>query len=268
MYCPKCGETNSENVKFCSKCGASLTEEKKEIKNKEGLGKASLVIGIISLILSLTCIILLPIIISLPLSILGLVLGIVNVCKKGKKFVGIILNVLAMLNSLILGLFISPIILSLGIFAGIANEASKDGSDTNKFLNQLYNELDRGTSDNYVSGKYNCKSFDGTGANGDYIVRLELNDNNTFLWGKYNDTSRNYVKGTYSFKDLNKKDPSGQYAYYNIKLTGSEYYNNGIKQSEPYASEYEFGITAVATKKQGIIMNTKTYNMYYCYEEK
>ena len=268
MYCPKCGNQNEENVKFCSKCGASLTEEKKEVKNKEGLGKASLVIGIISLILSFTCIILIPIIISLPLSILGLVLGIVNVAKKGKKFAGIILNVLAIINSFILGFIVAPIILSLGIFAGVASEASKEGSDTNKFLNQLYNELDRSTSDNYVAGNYNCKSFDGSGEKGDYIVRFELNENNTFMWGKYNDTSRNYVRGTYTFEDLKKKNGSGEYSYYNIKLTGSEYYNDGVKQDEPYGSEYEFGITAVDTKKQGILMNVKTYNMYYCYEEK
>ena len=270
MYCPKCGEKNNENVKYCSKCGTSLTEEIKETKNKkEGLGTASMVIGIISLILSLTCIVFIPIIIVLPLAVVGVILGIVNVCKKGKKFSGIILNIVSIVLSCIFAFFIFPIILGIGIVGSVANEVSKDGNnDTKKFLNQFYNELDRSTSDNYVAGKYNCKSFDGSGEKDEFIVRFELNDDNTFMWGKYNETDKNYVKGRYTFSDLNKTNGDRSYAYYNVKLDGDEYYNEGIKQDEDYNSEYEFGITAVATKKQGILMNTKTYNMYYCYEEK
>ena len=264
MFCPKCGKQNEENVKYCSKCGASLTEEKKEIKNQkgnEGLGVASLVIGIISILFALTLNIW-----TIFIPVIGLILGIVNKATGHKKFSGIVLNIISIVLSIIM-FFVWTIILGVAI-GKTAEEASKEGSDTNKFFNQLYNEIDRSTSDNYVAGKYNCKSFDGTGEKGDYIVRFELNDNNTFMWGKYNDTARNYVRGTYTFEDLKKKNASGEYAYYNIKLTGSEYYNEGVKQTEVYASEYEFGITAVGTKKQGILMNTKTYNMYYCYEEK
>jgi len=268
MYCPKCGEKNDEGVKFCSKCGSSMTEEiKKEQKPKEGLGKASLVLGIISLILSFTCIIFVPILIVLPLSLVGLILGIVNVAKSGKKFSGIILNSASIIVSCILAFVLAPIVLSLGIFGAFLNEASKDGTDANKILNQIYNEIDRNTSDNYVAGNYNCKSFDGSGEKGEYIVRFELNNNNTFLWGKYNETDKNYVKGTYTFEDLEKKNHSGDYSYYTVKIKGEDYYNEGIKQTEPYESEYEFGITAKSGKKQGILMNTKTYNMYYCYEE-
>ena len=263
MYCPKCGTKNDENVKFCSKCGASLTEEKKEVKKKEseGLGIASIVIGIVSIIFALIFNIW-----TIFIPIIGLILGIVNKALRHKKFAGIVLNAIAIVLSVIM-FFVWTVILGIAI-GETAKEASRDGSDLNKTLNQIYNEIDRSTSDNYVAGKYNCKSFDGAGAKGDYIVRFELNDDNTFLWGKYNDTARNYVRGTYTFSDLKKTNADRYYAYYNIKLTGSEFYKDNIKQSEPYASEYEFGITAQGTKKQGIIMNTKTYNMYYCYEEK
>lgn len=267
MYCPKCGEKNEEGVKFCSKCGTSMNEAKKEEvkqtnkKGNEGLGVASLVIGIISILFALIFNIW-----TIFIPIIGLILGIVNKVTGHKKVSGIVLNIIAIVLSIIM-FFVWTFIIGLAI-GETAKEASKDGSDVNKALNQIYNEIDRGTSDNYVAGKYNCKSFDGTGEKGDYIVRFELNDNNTFMWGKYNDTARNYVRGTYTFEDLKKKNASGEYAYYNIKLTGSEYYNEGVKQTEVYASEYEFGITAVGTKKQGILMNTKTYNMYYCYEEK
>ena len=263
MYCPKCGYQNDEGVKFCSKCGASLIEEikKTEPKKKEGLGTASLVLGIISLVLSFSCIIFLPIFIVIPLALIGLILGIVNKAKKGKKFAGIILSALALVISVIM------CIIFFAIVSVISDEASTDGTDLNRFLNQLYNELDRETSDNYVAGKYNCKSYDGSGEKDDYIVHFELNKDNTFLWGKYNDTDRNYVKGSYTFTDLEKTNHSGDYKYYNVKIDGDEYYNEGVKQDEEYASEYEFGITAQNTKKQGILMNTKTYNMYYCYEE-
>ena len=268
MYCPKCGEKNNEGVKYCSKCGAEIKKEIKVEKKKEGLGTASIVLGIISLILSFTCIVFIPIIIVLPLSIVGLVLGIVNVSKKGKKFSGIILNSISTILSCIFAFVIAPILISLGIIGAIISEGSKEGTDTNKFFNQLYNELERSTSDNYVEGKYNCKSFDGQGENGEYIVHFELNNNNTFLWGKYNDTEKNYVKGTYTFEDLKKTNGDRSYAYYTIKLDGNEFYSDGEKQDDPYETEYEFGITAVSTKKQGILMNTKTNNMYYCYEEK
>ena len=265
MYCPKCGEQNEANVKFCHKCGASLTQTNEiSESNKEGLATGSLVIGIISLILSFTCIFVVPIFIVIPLALVGLILGIVNKVKKGKKFAGIVLNIIA----IVLSVFI--FIISILVISVIADNAAKniDKDKLKKSINQLYNELDRSTSDNYVKGKYNCKSFDGSGANGDYIVRFELNDDMTFLWGKYNETDKNYVKGTYTFEDLKKTNGDRSYAYYNVKLDGDEYYNDGVKQDEPYESEYEFGITAEATKKQGIIMNTKTQNMYYCYEEK
>lgn len=266
MFCPKCGSQNDEGVKFCSKCGASMTDgktatQKTETKKKEGLGTASLVLGIIALVFSFSCIIFVPIFVVLPLAIIGLILGIVNKAKKGKKVAGIILNSFALVISIIM------CFIFFAIVGATIDEASTEGSDLNRFLNQLYNEIDRESSDNYVAGKYNCKSFSGSGESSEYIVRFELNKDLTFLWGKYGDTSRNYVNGTYTFTDLEKTNASREYKYYNVKLDGAEYYENGVKQDQEYGSEYEFGITAVNTKKQGIIMNTKTYNMYYCYEE-
>lgn len=266
-YCPKCGTENKAEAKFCSKCGCSfeaeVENETKNVKkvNKEGLGTASLVIGIIALILSFTCIIFLPIFIVFPLSLTGLILGIVNKAKKGKKIAGIVLNAFALVIGII------TCVIFFAIVGLTVEEASTEGTSLNKFLNQLYNELDRQTSDNYLEGIYNCKSSTGSTESSDYIVHLELNNDNTFLWGKYNDTDNNYVKGTYTFKDLEKKNASGEYSYYNLKLDGSEFYEDSVKQDEVYASEYEFGITANNRKKQGILMNVKTYNMYYCYEE-
>ena len=57
------------------------------------------------------------------------------------------------------------------------------------------------------------------------------------------------------------------YSYYTVSIDGDEFYQDGIKQTEEYASEYEFGITKENGKKQGILYNGKTGSMYYCYEE-
>lgn len=248
MYCKNCGAENEKDTKFCSKCG-------KEMKKSEGLGIASMVIGIISIVLSF-----LITVITLPLSITGLILGIVNKAKGGKKISGIVLNAISIFLSIIL-IFVY-LFIGIGIFSAVISDP-----EVRKELENFEREIDRSSSSNYVEGEYNCKSFDGNGATGSYIVRFELNKDMTFMWGKYGDTYRNYVKGDYTYKDLDKKNAAGNYSYYNIKLDGDEFYKDGIKQTEPYASEYEFGITKENGKKQGIMMNTKTYNMYYCFEE-
>ena len=249
MYCNNCGTENEKETKFCVKCGKELG------KKSEGLGIASMILGIISIVLSFIITV-----VTLPLSITGLILGIVNKAKGGKKISGIVLNAISIFLSIVL-IFVY-LFIGIGIFSAVISDP-----EVRKELENLERDIDRYSSTNYVEGEYNCKSFDGNGATGSYIVRFELDDDMTFMWGKYGDTYKNYVKGTYTFKDLDKKNAAGNYSYYNIKLDGDVFYKDGVKQTEPYASEYEFGITKDNGKKQGIIMNTKTYNMYYCYED-
>ena len=272
MYCEKCGKEMKDNQQFCTNCGNQITN------NNESLGTASMVIGIISLILTFIFSVM-----TLPLSITGLILGIINKAKKGKKISGIILNGI----SIVLSFVIIFILIVLGFsFIEFIFNTILDSPKVRKEINNIYNDINKDYNDDYnydydtdeddeeideektaVIGKYNCSSFDGTGPSKEYIVRLELNKDDTFLWGKYGDTSKNYVKGIYDVKDLEKTNYSGNYKYYEVDLDGEEYYEDGIKQTEPYESTYEFGITSENGKKQGIIMNTKTQNMYYCYEE-
>ena len=250
MHCSNCGNEIKNDEKFCSSCGTPIKKEQ-----SEGLGIASMVLGIISLVF---CIFLN--ILTLPLSLTGLILGIVNKAKKGKRISGIILNSISIILSIVIFIFI--IFLGITIIGSVFSDP-----DIRDRINNFYNELERNSSSNYVEGTYNCKSFSGSGEGSNYIVRLELNDNYTFLWGKYNDTKDNYVNGTYTFEDLDKKNGSGDYSYYSITLYHDNFYENGIKKNTSDKSEYEFGITKKNNKKQGIIMNAKTYNMYYCYEE-
>lgn len=252
MYCKNCGTENNKDTKFCVNCG-------KEIKKGEGLGIASLVIGIISLILTLVLTLL-----TLPLSLTGLILGIVNKAKGGRKISGIILNAISIFMSFVL--FFIYLFVGIGIMGAILSDPEVK-KELQKNIEDIEREVDRQQSTNYVSGKYNCKNFDGSGESGEYAVRLELNRDMTFMWGKYGETYKNYVKGDYEYSDLDKKNAAGNYSYYSLTLDGDVFYKDGVKQSEPYKSDYEFGITKENGKKQGIIMNTKTYNMYYCYEE-
>jgi len=249
MYCKNCGTENEKETKYCVKCGKELS------KKSEGLGTASMIIGIISIVLSFIITV-----ITLPLSITGLVLGIVNKAKGGKKISGIILNAISIFLSI--ALVFVYLFIGIGLFSAVLSDP-----EVRKELKNFEREIDRSSTYNYVSGNYNCKAFDGSGASGSYIVRFELNKDMTFMWGKYGDTYRNYVKGDYTFKDLDKKNAAGNYSYYKVELDGDEFYQDGVKQSDPYASKYEFGITKENGKKQGILMNEKTYNMYYCYEE-
>ena len=46
-----------------------------------------------------------------------------------------------------------------------------------------------------------------------------------------------------------------------------DYYIDGKAQNKEFNGKFEFGITSVKTKKQGILMNYNSYNMYYCFEE-
>ena len=62
-YCPKCGTENNNEAKFCKSCGSnfegessvSTTNTLNNVPQNEGLGTASMVIGIIALVLSFTC---------------------------------------------------------------------------------------------------------------------------------------------------------------------------------------------------------------------
>ena len=216
-------------------------------KKKETLGTVSLILGIISLALSLFLNILI-----LPVAITGLIFGIVNKTKKGKKIAGIILNAIAILIVVVL------IVIAVLVFKSV---------DFKDFFSTLYNELDYSTSENYVSGKYDCTGVD---SNTDkYLVTLHLNEDNTFLFGSYGDLENNYAKGTYTYEDEHKTNNTGEYKYFMITFKGEkeDFIVNGEQSDHGFNSQMEFGLSSKNVKKHGVIMFVNTYNMYYCYEK-
>ena len=213
---------------------------------KESLGTAAFVIGIISLVLCLFLNI-----IILPLAIVGIILGVVNKIKGGKKISGIILNMVAIF------LVAIELIIVVVIFGSAA---------FGDFLSQLRNEMEASTS-NYLVGKYDCKQYDSSSS--DYSITLYLNSDNTFLYGPYSDLDNNYAKGTYTYVDEDKTSNDGKFKYYMITMNGKkeDFIVDGKPASKDFNSKAEMGISRTnGSKKQAVLMFVSTYNTYYCYE--
>lgn len=113
MYCSNCGNKNDGGT-FCVKCGSRIEYVNNNVNNNNnrsesnGLSVASIVLGVIGLILCFTFI-LSPI--SLIITIIGLILGIFA-SKKVKNIIGIVLNSIGLFISLVM-LFLMVLIFNL-----------------------------------------------------------------------------------------------------------------------------------------------------------
>ena len=117
MYCPNCGNNNSQENKFCSNCGTNLNinNETKTSGNKE----TSLVLGIICLVSSFF------------INILCFIPGIISIVyakkykkESGKLGVGFGLSLGGMIFSFIM--FLTTILLVL-VIIGMVNETNNEG---------------------------------------------------------------------------------------------------------------------------------------------
>lgn len=256
MRCNKCGYENINGSRFCTQCGNDLQIQLNQINNnmnqqyfnqnnfnnmnynnKSKLGTISLIIGIISIVLSFVFTLFI-----LPVSITGLILGVLAHNKNKKEKTGMILNIIAIVIAIVEVALVMIFVPTDELLekAGIKND---------------------------IEGKYNCSAVDGD--SDEYLVTLNLNHDKTFLYGPYNDTDNNHTKGTYTYVDENKTNNSGEYKYYMVTFKGpkEDYIVNGKEQDHDFTSEMEFGITTVDNKRQGVIMFVSSYNMYYCYEQ-
>ena len=144
-YCPKCGEENKEDAKFCKACGTAMDgnttstggNNVTEVKKSEGLGTASMIMGIIALVLSFTCFVILPLFIVIPLSLTGLILGIVNKVQKGKKISGIVLNSIAIFVAILMA-FLFMVVFGVAI----DQEAKRRGTSTDAIIDEIFNRSD------------------------------------------------------------------------------------------------------------------------------
>ena len=79
MYCPNCGEQNSPESRFCTKCGAKLTETESAVavpvpekKKTSGMAIAALVLGIVGFFLNI-------------LGILAIIFGAIGMSQTGRN---------------------------------------------------------------------------------------------------------------------------------------------------------------------------------------
>lgn len=124
----------------------------------------------------------------------------------------------------------------------------------------------RSSSSSAIVGNFNCKSYSGMSDSSSYKVSLRFNKDNTFVYGPYNDLNNNHYKGTYTYEkeDKNMNDMD----YYMVTFKGTELMENGkVSDQTDFHAKMEFAMARGKAKKEGIVIFTASYNMYYCYEE-
>ena len=237
-FCEKCGKELKEGDVFCPKCGTSvLFEEKKKKGDNEGLGTASTVLGILSIVFSL-----LINIFVIPLALVGLILGIVNKAQNGRKVSGIVLNGIAMILSVIV--FIGLIVALVLVF----------DEDIN------YNEgLPNSAEKEELLGSWNCKEVKNLSKDG-YDFSVKLNSDNTFNAGKYKD-DKNYIKGSFEYDSEGTKSLGKSYRIYTLELNGEEKYEDGKRKSDDY-TDYDFVISKTGKGLNAVLTEEET--VYFC----
>lgn len=254
-FCSNCGNNLTEVDVFCGKCGQKTLCTNNQVINNNSYQQNSYTSGnahmsqnynlnqniqkkdskkTVSLVIGIICIILVFIfqILTMPLSLVGIIFG-VSSYKISKKWnAGLILNIISF-------------VIAIPIFIFYSNVFIKS---------------------NPTVGTWNCKAFNnGNNKDLEYVLTLKLENNNKFKWYKYNDEKNNYAIGTYEFEDLKKTNNNGTASYYSVKLIGNEFVIDGELQNQVFNSQYEFAMSNDFDKlNEAIVMNANSYNIYYC----
>ena len=117
-----------------------------------------------------------------------------------------------------------------------------------------------------IAGNYNCKPYSSGKEGSNYIVSLQLNKDKTFIYGPYEELDDNHYKGTYTYEKEDKN--ANNMDYYMISFKGTEYMSDGKSyDNHDFNAKMEFAMARGKEKREGVIIFTASYNMYYCYEE-
>jgi hypothetical protein len=243
MYCQNCGSQIGINDKFCQNCGSvtmqpnsfqvnpQISNFMNNNENYNVINKLDKKTKIIG-ILSIILVFIFQILI-VPLAIVGVVFGAKYKKQTNKNHIGTTLSWLSIILAVPIFLFYSNVI--------------------------LYPNTP-------VVGTWNCGDIY---TPDEYLVTFKLDKNKTFTWSKYGDSEDNYIKGKYEFKDLNKKNNSGDVSYYSIILKSEKFVMDGELQKELTDLEYEMGVgTQNDSKGNAVLMNVQSYNLYSCKKEK
>lgn len=220
-------------------------------KEKKGLSIASMVLGIVAIVLF--CV--------MPISIIcatcAVTFGVIGINKggKGMAITGITLGIISVVLTVVI--FIIPTDIEYNY-------------DENDAINIEHN-VDKSKQENSdssikaVVGTWQCTDSIYAIDKYNYSVTFKLDEDMNFLWGKYEDTDRNYVVGKYTFKDLHKTNHGKTAKYYEIKLDGEEFYIDGQLQDEEYGNTYEMGV--VENENSAALASTISGSLYFCTRE-
>lgn len=109
---------------------------------------------------------------------------------------------------------------------------------------------------NAISGKYNCSYYSDSA--GETILTLELKADKSFEYIQGKGT----VKGNYTY-ELEDKN-SDEAKFYMITFSPDYILYDGEKHNYTEKFELEFAMQRKGKKKEGAVINTSTYNMFYC----
>ena len=216
MKCQKCGTENEKDNKFCITCGEKLEESieteinvtntgvkidgKPVVVSTESDGKAtaSLVLGICAFVIF--CL-------SFPLSVIGLILGLVSKERSGKRTAAIIIN------SIVLGLSLILFVIGFitGFIEGFTEEFNKEyyGNKTYDF-SEKYNKTTP-KSDNKSLKAGQSFEFD------ELEITISSNYSFTTVNNQFSDyNGKDVVKIPISVKNLSNENNHLNMFYYNV----------------------------------------------------
>ena len=282
MFCSKCGKEVEKGVKFCPGCGTKVaetkTEEKKEVKKEvvkaepvkqeepqrsSGLGIAAMVIGIVSFILAWFLNIF---IIVIP--VVGLILALCAKGKKGFKITGIILNALSLVICVVM--FIVSMV-TLGRAIGTAVD------DSIPQIKEGVKEVQKTVKSGYPYGTWYCVDYyDSEAKNYADNVRLAPSDkktvlylytDNTFKYGPYSESYKNYYKGTFKYTletEKNEQYKNKNVTFIDVETTINDAMMDGVKNYDATGMHFEMELLGEDDYDTALMLYYNTYNTYYC----
>lgn len=222
MFCIKCGNRVNDNDKFCMKCGNNLQNENKP---KEKTALPSLILGIVSILGAFVANIFI-----IPISVVGLILGLIAEKKSKFKTAGIILNIIGVIMGIAVFIFLTLVVMmgrkeiinkaqrfvdEVSSIEGTwscteQNDYYNFGVSENKKITFSFNNnysFSKNTNDPEMSGYYTGTYFYYSTGKGRGNLTLTMNDN-------YTDDSRNPMNRTEKYSVTYKDNNS--VIFYNI----------------------------------------------------
>lgn len=278
MICNNCGKEVEAGTKFCPGCGKEVSVKKEVVKEVKaeaapakkgsGLAIAALILGIVAMVTAF-----IPVVnIFLPfiLACAAIVLGIIGLVKKqgAMALIGLILAAVSIIVAIIM----------VVVYAyQIGSEAGKQVEDSLKTVKTtIKSGYPYGTWTCVPYTSMNLKGYDyeniATGNSKESLNVLKINTDNTFQYGPYVDSYKNYYKGTFKYTietEKNEQYKSQGYSFIDVDGKILEFMDDGVKQDVPETGRLHFEMELFETYGYdkaliGFYDSYSISNMYMC----